>query len=191
MLLNIVDSVKNFLFSMGVFAPFIACLLIIIESILPMLPLCVFITINFIFFGKLGGFLISWLFTCIGCFISFYLIKKGFKTITYNEAKKSGKLLNKMVKKFKNIDTTALTIIIAIPFTPAFIVNIACGIVKMDDKKFITSILIAKIFMVYFWGFIGSSLLDSFKNPYILIKVAIMVFCAYLFSLVTKKFTKI
>ena len=75
------NLIENFLYSLGAFAPILACLLIIIESILPVLPLCVFITINFYYFGKIIGFIISWIFTCIGCYLSYYLVKKGFNTV--------------------------------------------------------------------------------------------------------------
>ena len=47
MIENISDLLETFLLSLGVFAPILACFLIVIESILPVLPLCVFITINF------------------------------------------------------------------------------------------------------------------------------------------------
>ena len=83
-----------------------------------------------------------------------------------------------------------LVTIIAIPFTPAFMVNIAAGLAKLDTKKYLISLLIGKIFMVYFWGFVGVSLIESLKNPYILIKVAIMVLIAYLIAIITKKFIK-
>ena len=77
MIENISDFLETFLLSLGVFAPILACFLIVIESILPVLPLCVFITINFYFFGKFAGFLLSWIFTCIGCYLSYVLGQDG------------------------------------------------------------------------------------------------------------------
>ena len=61
----------------------------------------------------------------------------------------------------------------------------------MDKKKFIISILIGKIFMVYFWGFIGVSLIESLKNPLIIIKVVILLIFAYILSIIAKKILKI
>ncbi len=89
------------------------------------------------------------------------------------------------------MDITNLILVIAIPFTPAFLINIAAGLAKMDKKKFIISLLIGKIFMVYFWGFIGVSLIESLKNPLILIKVVILLIFAYILSIITKKILKI
>lgn len=155
----------------------------------PILPLCVFITINFYYFGSFFGFLISYIFTCIGSFISYILVKKGVKILAIESAKKTG-FLNNAIKIIKKIEFPTLVTIIAIPFTPAFMVNIAAGLAKLDTKKYLISLLIGKIFMVYFWGFVGVSLIESLKNPYILIKVAIMVLTAYLIAIITKKFIK-
>lgn len=183
------DFIQNFLLSIGLFAPIFSCLLIVVESMVPILPLCVFITINFYYFGSFFGFLISYIFTCIGSFISYILVKKGVKILAIESAKKTG-FLNNAIKIIKKIEFPTLVTIIAIPFTPAFMVNIAAGLAKLDTKKYLISLLIGKIFMVYFWGFVGVSLIESLKNPYILIKVAIMVLTAYLIAIITKKFIK-
>ena len=76
----------------------------------------------------------------------------------------------------------SLTVLIAIPFTPAFIINIAAGISNMELKKFFKAIVIGKIFMVYFWGFIGVGLIESIKSPIILIKVILMTLIAFVIS---------
>ena len=59
----------------------------------------------------------------------------------------------------------------------------------MNFKKYFFSLLIGKVFIVYFWGFIGVSLIDSIKNPIYLIRVAILLIIAYILSmLINKKF---
>lgn len=190
MINKLVDIVQNFLLSIGVYAPIISCLLIIIESMIPVLPLCLFITINFLFFGKLIGFLISWIFTCIGCIISYFISRKNVK-FNHFKNKKNTEILNKVIKNINNIRIEVLTLIIALPFTPAFLINIAAGISKMDFKKFLISIFIGKIFMVYFWGFIGTGLIESLHNPIILIKISIILITSYLISYIVKKIIKL
>ena len=69
--------------------------------------------------------------------------------------------------------------------------NIAAGLVNMNFKKFFIAILISKIFLVYFWGFVGTSLVESFQNPTSLITVVVMMVIAYVMSLVIKKVFKI
>lgn len=190
MLKELDTIISNLLLNLGAFAPILASLLILVESILPVLPLAVFITINFYYFGVLPGFLISWVLTCVGCFISFKLcrtkLKKHFDSML---DKKEHKKLKKFMQVLNGLKAEQIAIVVAIPFTPAFLVNIAAGLSNMDQKKFMTSIIIGKIFLVYFWGFIGTSLLESLKNPSILIKVGIMMVLAFILSkLVNKKF---
>ena len=41
--------------------------------------------------------------------------------------------------------------------------------------------------MVYFWGYIGTSLIESIKNPVILLKVGIIVLIMYIISKIVNK----
>lgn len=189
MLEELPNYVENVVLSMGIYAPVASCLLIIAESIFPVLPLFVFITINFLAFGHVGGFFISWIFTCLGCFLSYYIVKKGLSDWTIKKAKKV-KPIDDVMKFIKKISPGTLAGVIACPFMPAFAINIAAGLVKMDFKKFAISIIIGKICMVYFWGYIGTGLLASVQDPSILLKVLIMVLAAYLASLFINKLIK-
>lgn len=187
MLSNLTNVIQEYILSLGVYAPFLACILIILESIFPFLPLFVFITINFIAFGSVVGFIISWIFTCLGCFLSYFIFHKGLGRYNFKNAKKH-KLFDKSMDYIHNLSLPSLTVIIAIPFTPAFMMNIAAGISHMDFKKFATAIIIGKIFMVYFWGFIGLSLVESFQNPIALVKVVIMVIIAFVISKIVNNY---
>ena len=190
-ILQDIDTIiTNVLNSLGAFAPILACILMLVESMLPVLPLAVFITINFYYIGTIPGFLISWILTCVGCFLSFKLCRTKFKKYFDNMMdKKEHKKLKKMMKVFDNLKVEQLALLIAIPFTPAFLVNIAAGLSNMNKKKFIISLVIGKFFMVYFWGFVGTSLIESLKDPSILIKIGIALVVAYVISkIVNKKF---
>ena len=66
------------------------------------------------------------------------------------------------------------------PFTPAFMVNIVAGLIKMDFKKYFIALLFGKIALVYFWGFIGTSFIESIQNPVILFKIVVIMGCTYL-----------
>lgn len=187
---SIYDFIMQTIDMLGVYGPILGCFFIVIESILPPLPLFVFITINFIAFGSFWGFVISWLCTCLGCFISYYLVKRFLSGWILNKIKNI-ELLNNCINYIHNLSLSKVTVILSIPFTPAFMMNIAAGLVKMDFKKFAIAILISKIFLIYFWGTIGTSLLESFQNPKSLIVVGIMMILAYLFSYIIKKVFKI
>ncbi len=181
--------IDNALATLGIWGPVVGCFCILIESMLPILPLFVFITLNFLAFGNIIGFLISWLFTCLGCLISFFLFRKKVQTILYRHLKDRGIISEHTINIITNLKFEQLTTIIAIPFTPAFLVNIAAGLSEMKTKKFILALAIGKIFLVYFWGFVGVSLVESIKNPIYLVKVAILLLVAYILSfIINKKF---
>ncbi len=173
--------------SMGIWGPIIGCFFITIESMVPILPLFVFITLNFLAFGHFFGFIISWFFTCIGCSLSFFLFRSKIQTWWYKRLKKKGLISVDTMNKITSLTFEQLTTIIAIPFTPAFLVNIACGLSKMSYKKFAFALMIGKAFLVYFWGFVGVSLLESIKHPTNLIKVGVLMLLAYLFSKIVNK----
>ena len=188
MLETINDFINNTIQYLGTLGPIFGCLLIIVESMLPILPLCVFITLNCMTFGYILGFIMSWIFTCIGCFIAFKICDSEFKG-WFDRQVRNKESINKMMKTIENCKVSSLALIVAVPFTPAFLVNIAAGLSDMNTKKFMTGICIGKFFMVYFWAFIGTNLVQSLTNPIILIKVGIMLLIAYIFSkIVSKKF---
>lgn len=190
-ILEFIDTiVTNLLNDIGVFAPILACLLIIIESIVPILPLALFITINFYYMGSIVGFFVSWSLTCVGCYISYKLCRKKLKTHFDNMLdKKEHKKLHKLMRRIDKLSLEQLTILIAIPFTPAFMINIAAGLSNLDSKKYLISIIIGKISLVFFWGFIGTSLIESISNPKILIEIGVMLVVAFIISkIVNKKF---
>lgn len=189
-LLHIDDFITNILSSLGLYGPIFGCFLILIESILPVLPLSVFITLNFYSFGHLLGFLISYVLTLMGCSLAFFLSRKILRgRFEYLIKKFDENKALMLVNKFKEIKFQHLVTVLAFPFTPAFLVNIFSGVSDMEYKKFLLATIISKPFMVYFWGYLGVTLLESLTHPVYLIKVALMVLIAYILStIVTKKF---
>ncbi len=187
---NFYNFIMDTIDAMGVYGPLLGSLFIVLESIIPPLPLFVFITINFIAFGNVLGFIISWVCTIIGCLISYFLVRKFLRNFVVNKIKNI-ELLTKCMNYIENLSLTKVTVILSIPFTPAFMMNIAAGLVNMNFKKFFIAILISKIFLVYFWGFVGTSLVESFQNPTSLITVVMMMIIAYVISLVIKKVFKV
>ncbi len=185
---NLDNLINEFLLNIGIYGPILGCFCILIESILPILPLFVFITINFLVFGSIVGFIISWIFTVLGCLMSFFLFRKIIKNWFDNKTKDK-KQLNKVMHTINKVKLEQLTAIIAVPFTPAFLVNIAAGLSKMSFKKFFIALCIGKIFLVLFWGFVGTSLLQSLTHPIALLKVVILVLLAFIVSkIINKKF---
>lgn len=122
----------------------------------------------------------------MGCMMSYFIFKKGVSVENLNKLREM-KGVGKIIKAVQKMSFKNLVILIAIPFTPAFAVNIAAGICKIDSKKYLYALMLGKISLVYFWGYIGVSLLESLKNPLILIKVFIIVFIVYIISMIFSK----
>ncbi|NLD20687.1 MAG: TVP38/TMEM64 family protein [Clostridiales bacterium] len=175
---------------MGIYGPLLGCVLICVESIIPVLPLSVFITINFISFGSLWGFLISWLFTILGCSLSFFLFRHYLRDWFVKKTKDTNKV-RKLIRIVEKAKFQNIVLFLAIPFTPAFLVNIAASLSNISYKKFFYVILISKVFLVYFWGYVGTTLLESFIHPEALVKVILISIIAYVLSLLINKKLKL
>ncbi len=188
--MNLLKNIVEFIQNSGVLGVFISCGLIGVESILPILPLSVFITIVMLVLGNFWGFIVSWIFTMIGCIMSYFIFKNGLGK-KFDHLTEDKELIKKYKKVFKNISLGKLILIVSMPFTPAFVVNIVAGLSKMDFKKFFLAILIGKPSMIYFWGYIGTSLIESIQNPLIIIKIVICMVLSYLVYLVLSKILKI
>lgn len=180
-----IDYVINIMGNFGFISGF---LLIILESMIPVLPLAVFIALNIMTFGALFGFILSWIATITGCMISFFLsrkLKNKFENkYTNNEN------IKKIKKNINKISYSNLVIILALPFTPAFAINIAAGLTNIDYKKYFSALVIGKLPMVYFWGFIGKGLLESITDPYTIAQIITMMIIAYFASKVANRLIK-
>ena len=58
---NLNDMLNNLLSSAGIWGGVLCCLLIIIEPLLPFLPMFIFVTLNLYFFGYVLGFILSYI----------------------------------------------------------------------------------------------------------------------------------
>lgn len=186
---QIIDIATNFLSSLGIGGGF---LLVLLESIIPALPLGVFVGLNMLSFGNIPGLIISYLATVCGCISSFclfkYIVKDGFRKL-FKE--KTLKKIDNWTDKLKNAKLTTLVIIIAFPPTPAFLVNIAAGISNVDFKKYLIALLIGKPSMLIFYGYIAVSFVDSLKDPSKFIYVILLIFGAYIFTKLLERVVKI
>lgn len=97
--------------------------------------------------------------------------------------------VKKAMNSIKKISFTNLVILILLPFTPAFLINIVCGLTRVRLKKFIPAIMIGKVGLVYFWGFISKSLLESITDIKTLVSLGIILLIGYIISKIfSKKF---
>ena len=179
---TVVDSIITFMSNFGIIS---GVFLIILESMIPILPLGVFIALNVMTFGEVVGFIISWISTVIGCMLAFYLCR--FLKSKYEKKYKKDKKISKIRKIIDNLSFSNLVLIISLPFTPAFAVNIGAGLSNIDPKRYLFALLIGKLPMVFFWGFIGKSFLESITDPYTISQIIVLLIISYLVSKVVNK----
>ena len=66
-------------------------------------------------------------------------------------------------------------------------INIAAGLSKISKEKFIIALLIGKLSIVYFWGYIGKSFIDSMMDITTIIKICLLLVGAYVLSKIVGK----
>jgi uncharacterized membrane protein YdjX (TVP38/TMEM64 family) len=187
---ELVTNLVNFIQSSGLLGVFLSCFILTIESIIPIIPLLVFISVNFIILGPVLGFIVSWIFTVLGSLLSYYLFKNKFSNKFLDKTKDS-ELVNKYIKIIKKLSTGKLLLIVALPFTPAFAVNIAAGILKLDFKKYLTAILFGKISLVVYSAYIGTTFIEGITNPILLVNLVILILIVYILFRIVKKVFKL
>jgi uncharacterized membrane protein YdjX (TVP38/TMEM64 family) len=147
----------------------------------------VFVAINVIAFGSIPALMISWIGTTIGCSLS-YLIFTKIRKKAYNHLYNHLNIIN-FINKVDRISFPSLVCLLAMPFTPAFTVNIAAGLSEMKYGKYLKALLCSKIFMVYFWVFIAHTFLESVTNVWTILEIIGLLTGAYIVSkIVDKKF---
>lgn len=180
-----IDFSTNLISSGGI--PF-GILIVMLESFLPVLPLCVFIALNISAFGLIIGVLISWIATCMGCYISYLVFYHLSNDVIYKKlSQKNKKKVERALKSFKKLSFSGLVVLITLPFTPAFLINILAGLTFVSRRRFLAALLIGKIFMVIFWGYIGKSFIESITDISAIIFILATVIIAYIISKIVAK----
>ena len=175
------ENLNTFLLNAGMWAPLLSSCLIVLEGTLAFLPMFVFVTINFLTMGNILGSIVSYICTVFGSFIAFFLCRVGLSPL-FKKFIKNGKTLNKFMNMVSNMPFSRLVLIISIPLTPSFFVNLAAGLSTISKLKYLYALLLGKVCIISFWGVLGTSLVDCLQNPIVLIKVVLMIIICNIFS---------
>ena len=181
-----IDILHTWLEQAGIWGGLVCCALIVIEPLLPFLPMFVFVTVNLLIFGYVLGFILSYICSVLGCLL-FYVVVNKLLSKKAHKFYKDKKNLNDLVNKYKHIKFETLTTIISLPFTPGLMINLFSAISGMPLKKYMAAEAIAKIFITIFWGFMGVSIIKCFENPMYLISIGLMLVCGYVLSKIINK----
>lgn len=185
---NLNNILNDFLLNLGIFAPILSTILIVLEGVLAFLPLVVFVTINILTLGTVLGSAISCIATVIGSFITFLLCRKGFSQI-FRKFINSKEGIKHFMEKIDKLKFNQLVVIMSIPFAPSFFINVGAGLSKIPAKKYLYALLVGRLFSIIYLGYLGVNLVDALKNPIIIIKVLLLTLAAYILGkIINKKF---
>ena len=176
---------NEFLLNLGVWAPILASILIVVEGTLAFLPLFVFVTVNILVLGSIVGGIVSWICTVIGSFIAFMLFRKGLSKL-FDKHLNKGKV-KKFMELIDKLKFSQLVLIISIPFAPSFFINMGAGLSHINKRKYLYALLVGKVITVMYCGILGTSLKEALTNPPALIKIFVLIGAAYMFSLIVSK----
>ena len=148
-----------------------------------------FISSGGLLFGFFIGVLISWIATCLGCVTCYYLyVFLGDKLTKKFISRKTYMKIKDKIDMFRDISFSKLVLVITVPFTPSFLINLLAGLSHMKKEKFFLGLLVGKIFTIIFWGYIGKTLIESLTDVKALIYIGVTLVVAYIISkIVTKK----
>jgi uncharacterized membrane protein YdjX (TVP38/TMEM64 family) len=189
---TIINDVINFIYSLGLIGGIVSVFLIFVEAIFPILPLIAFVIVNITIFGTALGFILSVIATIMGGTFVFMLSRRVFKekVFTYLDKHPKYNIVKSISKGINKISLPGLSLIIACPFTPSFVINIGSGLSNIIFEKYILSMIIGKFCMIYFIVFVGTNVREVFHNPIAIVKIILAFIGAYLLSLIANKITK-
>ena len=188
----IINDIINFIYSLGLIGGIVSVLLVFVEAIFPVLPLIAFVIVNITIFGTLLGFILSSVATILGGIFVFMLSRKVFKekVFLYLDKHPKYKIVKSLSKGLNKISLSGLSLIIACPFTPSFVINIGSGLSNMNFRKYLASMIIGKFCMIYFIVFVGTNVKDVFHDPIAIVKIVVAFIGAYVLSIIANKITK-
>ena len=185
----LIEQIVNYMGTFGFVGGF---LFVFLESFIPPVPVGVIVGLNMLSLGKVFGFLISYLAVITGCTCSFFLFRHLFKDKFIGWFSKKNQIrINKWMDKLSNIDFNTLVVLLAIPVTPAFLVNIAAGLSDISFRKYLIAMLIGKPAMLIFYGYIAVSFVESLSDPVKILYIVLLVVGAYLISKIIERLVKV
>ena len=167
--------------------PFAPILIMIIEAIIPALPLFAIVTLNVASHGPIFGFVYSLIGAVLGsCIVFLFWRKIGTKLFVKLE-NKSDKI-HKAKVWVSNFRKERLFVLLMFPFTPSSFFNFAFGVSDFDAKTYICTLTIAKIVMIGMLVGFGQSVVKAFEKPVLLIiALIIMVVLWFISDVLNKK----
>ncbi|WLD94825.1 TVP38/TMEM64 family protein [Alkalihalobacillus sp. AL-G] len=166
--------------------PLPGILLPMLESILPILPLFLFVAGNAAAYGFFWGVLFSWIGTALGSIIVFHIVRKfGQQRFIRFIAKhhKTQSLLTWVERKGFGF----LFLLYCFPFTPSSLINVVSGLSKVSPFTFILAVSLGKLVMVFFISYIGHDFFSIIHEPVKMIIIGSVIVVLWLLGKILER----
>ena len=166
----------------------VAFLLPMIEAFIPALPQIAIAALNAAAFGPWEGFLYTWAGSCVGNAIVFLFYRHVLKHAADYLSRNSGRI-QKAEAWVSGFDPLALFLLLCVPFTPSSFLNFAFGLSDFSQKRYLLTMLPAKIAMIGSLIFFGQSIAQAGEHPLqLLLGLALMLLLYFASAKLRKKY---
>ncbi|MFA7744231.1 TVP38/TMEM64 family protein [Salinicoccus roseus] len=156
-------------------------LLAMAESLFAFLPLFAIVIININSYGFLLGFLASYSGTVIGSYLVFLLVRYLFRKPAQRYIEKHERL-GRMLHFIDTRGFSFLLILLSLPFTPSFAVNVIAALSNMKKTVYLSILIAAKAIMILLMSVVGYDITSFFTSPLQLTVSIIFLVVLYFFS---------
>jgi uncharacterized membrane protein YdjX (TVP38/TMEM64 family) len=150
------------------FGPLAPVFLAMLESFIPALPLIVIVTFAIGAYGPFFGFFYSYIGSLGGSVLVFLLFRRIIRP-HFMHLVPQRKNLEKLMKWVSSQTPFMIFLLASFPFTPSSLLNTTFGLSDFDELTYIRCIALGKLIMIALLALFGSSLVNAFQNPILLI----------------------
>ena len=156
------ENLERFISDSGVTAPLVFIFIQIIQVVVPIIPGGDSCLASVVLFGPLPGFVYSYAGICIGSTIGFFLGRFYGKPFILAVTKpETYEKYSKIIDKGKRFEVFFLLAML-FPAFPDDLICMLAGLTKMESKKFLLILLLAKIPAIALYSLVWASAEDSF-----------------------------
>lgn len=156
-----IESIKNYILSFGVLAPFVSFLLMVFQSLVAPLPAFLITFANATLFGWVYGALLSWSSAMVGAILCFYIAKFLGRDVVEKLTSKTA--LQSVDAFFERHGRYAILIARLLPFISFDIVSYAAGLTKIKFKDFLIATGLGQLPATLIYSYAGQMLSGGSK----------------------------
>lgn len=159
--------------------PLPGILIPLLESLLPFLPLFLFVAGNAAAYGFWLGSLYSWIGTVCGSLTVFLLIRKFARKRLKRFISRKPKVQS-MLHWFERHGFGMIFLLLCFPFTPSSLINVVAGLSKVHIHTFTLSVIFGKMVMILIMSLIGHDIVSMIRQPVKMILASAAIFLLWL-----------